>query len=215
MVTTCNGDGDGMQRWHAGLSYGVFGSNLSFIQNVGVGIERRAVSASVEYRVSPTTTFGGGAGAGLGGLITPGAERYRILPGWMVTGTYSRRLVDGTGKKPFVLFGLALGASGASTREEVRHASMPATAGLYAIDIRGALTAGKTFWNTLSPYVSARAFGGPVFWRYRDKTVVGGDTHHYQLALGMVAALPRGIDLFADVAPLGERAVALGAGKSF
>jgi len=182
---------------------------------VAVGIERRAVSASVEYRASPTTTFGGGAGAGLGGTITPGAERYKILPGWMVTGTYSRRLVDGTGKKPFVLFGLAFGASGAGTREEVRGAATPATAGLYAIDIRGAITAGKTFWNTLSPYLSARLFGGPVFWRYHDKVVVGGDTHHYQLALGMAASLPRGFDLFVDVSPLGERAIALGGGKSF
>jgi hypothetical protein len=158
-------------------------------------------------------TVGGGAGAGIGGLIVAGDKRYKINPGWMVTATWSRRLVDGTGKKPFLLIGLALGASGASTRRELS-ASME-TASLYALDLRVAVTVGKTFWNTLSPYASVRAFGGPVFWSHDGSNVLGGDTRHYQVAIGTAMALPRGFDLFVDGAPLGERALALGAGKSF
>jgi hypothetical protein len=158
-------------------------------------------------------TVGGGAGAGVGGLIVSRDARYKVTPGWLVTGTWSRRLADGTGKKPFLLIGVAFGASGATTRREL--AMTEESASLYALDIRAALTVGKTFWSTLSPYASVRAFGGPVFWSHAGKSIVGSDTHHYQVALGMAMALPRGFDLFVDGAPLGERALAIGAGKSF
>jgi len=158
-------------------------------------------------------TVGGGAGAGIGGMIVAGDARYKVNPGWMITGTWSRRLVDGTGNKPFFLIGLALGASGASTRREL--VMTQESASLYALDVRVAVTVGKTFWSALSPYASVRAFGGPVFWSHAGKSIWGGDTRHYQIALGMAAALPRGFDLFVDGAPLGERAMAIGAGKSF
>jgi hypothetical protein len=173
------------------------------------------VSASLEYRISPDMTAGGGVGVGIGGLFRVGEERYKVLPGWLVTGTWSRRLVDGTGRAPFLLIGLAFGASGASTRRETTGPTPAPTQSLYALDVRVALTVGKTFWNVLSPYASARAFGGPVFWSYRDKSVVGGDKYHFQIALGTAVALPRGFDVFVDGSPLGERAITLGAGKSF
>lgn len=198
-----------------GASFGVFGSGLSFIDGPSVGIERRALTASFEYRVRPDMTFGGGAGAGLGGLFTVGNERHKVNPGWLIAATWSRRLVDPVGNKPFVLLGLSLGASGASTRQEGTGTKVPETASLYAVDVRVAVTVGKTFWGVLSPYASARAFGGPVFWQYRDHNVVGGDKYHFQLALGMVTALPRGFDVFVDGSPLGERALTMGLGKSF
>ncbi|MFT3766955.1 MAG: hypothetical protein QM820_15770 [Minicystis sp.] len=224
MVTTCSGDDHGAdararpleQRFHAGASYGVFGSSLSFADGPSrVDIQRRAVTASLEYRITDDMTAGGGAGAGLGGLFTVGDARYKVLPGWMVTATWSRRLLDGAGRAPFLLIGLAFGASGASTRQETTGTAAPKTASLYALDIRAALTVGKTFWRTLSPYASVRAFGGPVFWGYNDKSIVGGDRYHFQIALGMVAALPRGFDVFADGSPVGERAMTIGMGKSF
>jgi hypothetical protein len=217
VITTCSGDEHGAEaapRWHAGASYGVFGTSLAFVDGPSVDIERRAASASLEYRLGPDMTVGGGAGAGLGGHFLVGAERFKVLPGWLVTATWSRRLLDGAGRAPFLLIGLAAGASGASTRKETT-APAPETAALYAIDVRVALTVGKTFWNTLTPYASARAFGGPVFWSYRGQSLFGGDKYHFQLAAGLVAALPRGFDVFVDGAPLGERAVTLGAGKAF
>ncbi len=63
------------------------------------------MTASVDYRLSSQTSIGGGAGAGLGGLITVGARRFRVLPGWEVTGSYSRQLLDGRGKRPFLILG--------------------------------------------------------------------------------------------------------------
>jgi hypothetical protein len=194
------------------MSTNLVGSNLPS----SIGIERYAVTAGIDYRFSPESTFGGGVGAGLGGLITVGAQRFHVDPGWLVTLSYSRRLLDGTGKKPFLVLGVSGGASGAGTEEELLPlGAAPATATLYAIDIRAGLTVGKTFWNTLSPYAALRAFGGPVLWSYAGKSVLASDLYHVQLGAGMVVALPRGFDTFAEVVPLGERAVTVGFGKSF
>ena len=180
-----------------------------------MSVERHAVTASVDYRLSPTTTLGGGLGAGLGGLMTVGATRYLVLPGWEFTLAYSRRLLDGRGQRPFLLLGIAGGGSGASTREEVTRGPQPSSSFLYAFDIRAGLTVGKTFWNTLSPYAVARVFGGPVLWSYGGKTLLGTDKWHFQAGVGLVTALPRGFEVFVEGVPAGERAVTLGGGKTF
>jgi hypothetical protein len=184
-----------------------------------VTTERHAVTASVDYRVTPTTTFGGGLGAGLGGLMTQNlgrtSRRFLVLPGWEFTFSYSRQLLDGRGKRPFLLLGLSGGGSGGATRQEVSSGPTPASSFLYAFDIRGGLTFGKTFWNVVSPYAVARLFGGPVLWGYGGKTNLGSDQYHFQLGVGVVGGLPRGFDLFAEVIGAGERAVTAGVGKTF
>jgi hypothetical protein len=186
-----------------------------------VSIERLAVTASADYRLSPETTLGGGVGAGLGGVIgvetTPGASptRYLVLPGWELTVSYSRRLLDGRGKAPFLVLGISGGGSGAWTRKEVLTGPSPGTSTLYAFDFRAGLILGKTFWNTLSPYAVVRGFGGPIAWGYGGQTVFATDLYHFQLGAGLVTLLPRGFDVFVEGVPLGERAVTLGAGKTF
>jgi hypothetical protein len=217
VVTTCSGDPDASlgEHWHAGASYGVFGSDLSFIGGPSASIQREAVSASLEYRTSATTTWGGGAGAGVGGLMVVNGTRYTIRPGWLLTATYSRRLLDGRGRAPFLLLGVALGGSGGSTREQTFAPTVPATSFLYAFDLRGGLTVGKTFFNVLSPYASLWVFGGPLLWTLQGKTVVGGDKYHVRGAVGLAVALPRGFDAYAEGAPGGERGVTMGFGKSF
>jgi hypothetical protein len=182
------------------------------------GIERYAVTASADYRLSPTNTLGAGVGAGIGGLLTVGPRRFRVLPGWELTFTYSHRFLDGRGKLPFLVLGLSAGGSGASTREEIHAAGVPVTPGteiFYAFDFRAGITLGKTFWDTLSPYAAARVFGGPVLWRYDDKPVNGSDKWHFQVGAGLVISLAQGFDVFVEGVPLGERAVTLGGGKTF
>jgi hypothetical protein len=173
------------------------------------------VTVSVDYRLSPTTTVGGGAGVGLGGLLTTGGRRYRVLPGWEATFAWSRRLLDGKGKLPFLILALSGGASGATTQEEVYVGPTPGSTFLYAFDVRAGLTVGKTFWNTLSPYAVVRAFGGPVLWGHASQTYLEGDLYHVQLGGGLVTTLPRAFDVFVEGVPLGERALTLGAGKTF
>lgn len=214
----CNGDGDATasgvgERFRVGASTGAAGASLLFNGEVRAAMVRTAVSVSFDYRLNATTTLSFGAGAGRGGSLEAGGSHYAIAPGWLATASYARRLVDGSGSLPFVILGLSFGASGASTRPSATPEAESAL--LYAFDFRGGLTVGKTFFKILSPYAAARLFGGPVLWRFRGEIALGTDVNHYQLAAGLVTALPRGVDVFVEGAPLGERSVSLGGGVSF
>ncbi len=214
----CSGDGEavaggGATRFRVGASYGAAGASLLFNGKVRAAMVRTAMSASFDYQLNPTTTLSFGAGAGTGGSLTAQGSHYGIAPGWLATASYARRLVDGSGSLPFVILGLSFGASGASAR---RAGPREGESGLlYAFDFRAGLTVGKTFFQVLSPYVAARLFGGPVLWRLDGDIALGTDVNHYQLAAGLVTALPRGVDVFVEGAPLGERSVSLGGGLSF
>ena len=213
----CSGDGPGSSgtatRFRVGASYGASGADLLFNGSTAAAMVRTAVSASFDYQLNPTTTLSFGAGAGTGGSLTVSGIRYGIRPGWLATASYARRLVDGEGSLPFVIIGLSFGGSGASTGAPVPGPG--GSAPLYAFDFRAGLTVGKTFLDVLSPYAAARLFGGPVLWKLAGKTALGTDQNHYQLAIGLVTALPRRFDVFVEGAPLGERAVTVGGGYSF
>ena len=81
--------------------------------------------------------------------------------------------------------------------------------------MRAGAVAAMTFGRLLTPYALARAFGGPVLWRYNGARINGTDVHHYQLGAGLALLLRRRIDLFAEAIPLGERGLSAGAGLSF
>lgn len=205
-------------RYHVGVSFGGFRSELSFLGSNGIeaSLRREAVTASFDYRLDAATTLSAALGAGTGGLLITSGQRHDILPGVLVAGSFSRRLVEGRGPAPFVLFGVTAGVSTARIQRAPTQADpLPPTYGFYAVDFRAGLTVGKTFGGVLSPYGAARVFGGPVFWQREGSTITGGDLYHYQLAAGLVASLPRGVDLFAEGAPLGERAFTVGGGVSF
>lgn len=74
---------------------------------------------------------------------------------------------------------------------------------------------GKTFFDTMSPYVVARAFGGPIFWRIEGKDITGTDRYHFQAGAGLSVSTPQGLDVFAEVIPVGEKSVSCGLGFSF
>ena len=76
------------------------------------------------------------------------------------------------------------------------------------------MTAGKVFWGAVGPYATARAFGGPILWKLDGRSVTGTDDYHVQLGFGVVAAV-KGLDVVAELVPIGERAVTVGAGYSF
>ena len=200
-------------------SLGVFGSELTWNGGMQSGyIERRAVSAALDLQLGEANTISLGGGAGVGGLLYLGEARHVISPGWLATAAYSRRLLDGQGAWPFLLLGVSLGGSGASTRAEMPVTlalTKPVTASLFAFDLRASVTIGKTLFRIMSPYASARVFGGPVIWSTGQTTINGTDQRHFQLAAGLMTTLPRGFDLYVEGAPLGERAVTLGGGVRF
>lgn len=214
----CSGEGPSAAagaatRFRIGASYGSAGAALLFNGTHHAAMKRTAVSASFDYQLSGTTTLSLGAGAGMGGSLTVSGIHHAIRPGWLATGSYARRIVDGEGSMPFVILGLSVGASGASTAVSVR--DREETAPLYAFDFRAGLTVGKTFLDVLSAYAAVRLFGGPVVWRLDGAAAAGTDKNHYQLAAGLVTALPRRFDVFVEGAPLGERSVTLGGGYRF
>jgi hypothetical protein len=226
-VISCSGDEPSKEgsaprpftgnRYHAGVSSGAFRTELSFLSgDRGGTLERRAVTASFDYRLDAETTLSGALGAGTGGFLIAGGQRWDILPGALIAGSFSRRLIEGRGFAPFVLFGITAGVSAAQIQAPPTASDpAPKARGFHALDLRAGLTVGKTFGGVVSPYGAVRLFGGPVFWQRESSTAIGGDRFHYQLAAGLVATLPRGVDLFAEASPFGERSVTAGGGVSF
>jgi hypothetical protein len=205
--------------WRAGASYGYSWSDLAFTDGVEPAIGRRAAVVTVERRMTPAFTLQLGAGASLWGELVmddreaPGGRaRYLLSPGWLASISASIRLVDGAGARPFVLLSGTLSASGASTARELAGAP---SGSFYAFDIRAGATIGKTLWQVVSPYAAVRAFGGPIFWHTGGETRLGTDRYHFQIAAGAAVNLHASVDVFAEIVPLGERAVTLGAGVSF
>jgi hypothetical protein len=84
-----------------------------------------------------------------------------------------------------------------------------------AVDFRATVAAGKTFFDRLTLYASARLFGGPVFWAVEGDDLVGSDVHHYALGAGARVVLPGSLDLFIEGMAVGEQSVSAGVGWSF
>jgi hypothetical protein len=177
-----------------------------------VALERRAALGTFEARLSPRWTLQVGAGGILWGSLAVGRERHLFGPGWALGASGTYRLRDGADGWPFVILSGSLSVAGARTRRDAPGASeVP----YYAGDVRIGAVAGKTFYDVLSAYALGRVFGGPIFWRMGGEDRSGTDRYHFQLGAGVVVALPMGLDAFAEIVPLGERAVSCGAGFTF
>jgi hypothetical protein len=194
----------------AALGYGASWTDLVFGDVPEAAVERHAALVTGEFQISRRHTLQVSTGGVLGGSLELGERRFDIETGWVGAVAFAWRLLDGEGYAPFLLSSFSFSASSARTQEE----SGGASAHLVAIDLRGGLTAGKTFWGVLSPYVSLRVFGGPVLWTYDGEDIGGSDKYHYQPAVGAVVTMGP-VDLYAEWAFLGERALAGGAGVSF
>jgi hypothetical protein len=195
-----------------GVTLGYAWTDLVFDDGSDVALERRAALATIETRLSPRWTLQAGAGGILWGSLRVGGERHLFGPGWAVSGSGTYRLRDGADGYPFVILSGSLSVAGAQTRLDAPGApNVP----YYAGDIRIGAVAGKTFYDVLSAYALARAFGGPIFWRLGGESLNGTDRYHYQLGAGVVVALPMGLDAFAEIVPFGERSVSCGAGFTF
>jgi hypothetical protein len=194
---TCSGEAEPRSSGVRALaSYGFAKTALVWPSAPRTAFERHAVLVGAEKRFGDRTTIQLGSGAIVDGALADEA----LGPGWLFFSGISHRIVDGYGAAPFVLASATLSAL--SARAGAAH--------LTAFDARGGLTMGKTIGAFMSPYLAARAFGGPVYWR----GLIGTDLYHYQLAVGASVALGAA-DVFAEWAFVGERAIALGVGLSF
>jgi hypothetical protein len=85
---------------------------------------------------------------------------------------------------------------------------------LSAFDVRLGVVAGKTIAHAVTPYVLARAFGGPVFASLAGNSVTGTDANHYQVGAGVSVHVGR-FDAVVEGVPLGELGIVAGVGLAF
>jgi hypothetical protein len=166
-----------------------------------------------------------GAGGIAGGELAHGAARDSLGPGGAVASGIAWRAIEGRSGLPFLQLTATLGVTHALTRTDDRGTrtdgapsagGQAQTAQFTAFDLRLGAVAGRTFADRLTPYVTARAFGGPILWRLDGATVTGTDLSKVQVGGGLSLALPGGrLDVFAEGIPLGERGVAVGVGSTF
>jgi hypothetical protein len=214
-MSYCGGDEEPGKRWRASVDAGFSATRLKFATaSVAFDVDERRTSlaVSLERRVSERWTFVASAGAAPGGSLWTGSEAYVLDAGPLAAVGLSFRALDESAGRPFVLLSFSVGASVARTH--ARESAPADTETMVSTDGRAGVAVGKTIARRMTPYVGARVFGLPIFWAYKGETAIGTDAYHYQLGAGFSLALGR-VDVHLEFDPLGERALAAGAGLSF
>ncbi|NUP11440.1 MAG: hypothetical protein HOW73_35795 [Polyangiaceae bacterium] len=135
-----------------------------------------------------------------------------VEPGWIGAAGLSWRVLEDEGALPYVVLSASIGAASAATKLRDERGDY------VGLDFRFSATAGKTFFGWLSPYVSLRGFGGPIFWFVDDeasddrKIRFGTDKYHFQGAVGAAFILPENLDLFVEGQPGAEQGALGGLG---
>jgi hypothetical protein len=199
------------KKWHVGVSGSYASTAIRFDDDLRFDQTRNALLATVGYAPKRDLTLELGAGSLVDGSFERAGATYDFAPGFLLMVGGSYRLLQQDGTRPFVLLGGQLAYVMSHTKEYAGDESVP----YHAVDLRMGPIVGWTFFDMLSPYVIARVFGGPVFWRYQDEAIVGGDVHHYQLGAGIALLIAERVNLYAEGVPLGEQALAAGAGFRF
>jgi hypothetical protein len=208
-------------------SYAFTSTTILFGGGKRADLTRHAVLGSVQIPFNRSGSLSGQLGAGgiAGGELVHGAARDTIGPGFAAFGGVAWRVVDGRDAIPFVQLTATLSATHMLTRTDDRGTrtdgttspnAQPESPRFTALDLRLGAIAGKTFADVFTPYVTARAFGGPIAWHFDGASVTGTDLYKYQVGGGLsLALLDRKLDVFAEGIPLGERGFAAGIGTTF
>lgn len=146
-------------------------------------------------------------GAILDGELRGQGSTYDIGPGFLASLTGAYRVVGGPGKLPFLTLTLGYGMSFTEAHEIDGAREDEA---LMASDARLGVLFGVTLFDFWSPYLAARAFGGPVNWQRRGEDRVGSDRHHYAIGVGSSFAVAPTLSLTLEAIPVGERSYGAG-----
>ena len=183
-----------MSPWRVGASAGWFDTGIVFDDDVAMSAS--TVMAQAAYQATPRLVVSLGLGAVVDGTIADGD----IAPGPAGSASLSWLALLETERSPFALIGMSVAVSraGAVSDDGEEH---PLTAG----DVRIGAMLGKTFFGVFTPYVAARAFGGPVMWTLAGDDATGSDAHHYTVGAGVSLRPGRRLDLSLEAMPLGEQ----------
>ena len=195
--------------WRVAAAYGWLSSELRFGEVVAP-FDQRSVAASVTRRLGKAWSVTAGAGAVVSGSIDAGGASYVMDPGWLARFGATWLPVDGSGPWPFVALSASLAAAGVNTT-----GPGGVKAALTSLDAGLSVSAGKSIADLFAPYVGAKVFGGPVFWTLDGASVTGTDVAHWQVAFGIAASLPLGIDLLVEWAPFGAKSAVGQVGWTF
>jgi hypothetical protein len=195
------------RRFGVGVGGGLTRTALRFDDSLRAEQTRSLVLGQLAFLPSRSLALEAGAGAALGGSLTAANGRHDFSPGPAAVLGVAYRLLDAPGY--FAHFTSQLSFVWSHTRRG-NEASVPYS----AYDLRLGGEVGLNLVEILHPYVVARAFGGPVFWRYEGEAVTGTDIHHYQLGAGLSVGLGGRVMLVAEGIPLGEQALSAGVSVS-
>lgn len=201
------------KKWHLGVAGGYTSTAITFGSGLTLDETRGIALALMDYRISPRWTFEAGAGSLFGGHLRGAGTEHDFSPGLLTTLGASWRVLDARDERPFVLFTGQAAYIVASTRDA--NAPGASAVGYEAFDLRIGALVGWSIADAFAPYALARAFGGPVYWRFEGEERTGTDTHHYQLGAGLSVLIAKRVDLFVEGVPLGEQGVSGGAGVAF
>jgi hypothetical protein len=215
--SVCDADDDGTAGkpaaepppWRVAAAFGWLSSELRF-GNVTAPFDQRSVAVSVSRSLGREWTVSAGAGAVVSGNIDAAGVSFRMSPGWLARLGVTWLPLDGGGPWPFLAVSGSLAASGVNT-------TGPAgvEAPLTSLDAGLSASLGKSIAGVVAPYVGAKVFGGPVFWKLGGASTTGTDVNHWQVAFGAAANLPLGIDLLVEWAPFGAHSAVAQAGFTF
>jgi len=191
------------RRFGIGVAGGSTWTALRFDGSLRAEQTRSLVLAQLAFLPARNLALEAGAGAALGGSLTTANGRHDFSPGPAAVLGVAYRLLDAPGY--FAHFTSQLSFVWSRTRRG-DEASVPYS----AYDVRLGGEAGLNLVEILHPYVVARAFGGPVLWRYQGEAVTGTDLHHYQLGAGLSVGLGGRVSVLVEAIPLGEQALSAG-----
>lgn len=192
------------------IGYGYYSSTLRFDDRFNMDIVQHTVSAGVTWLAGNNWSFRAGLGAILAGNLGSGAGQHEFLPGALASFTANWRTLTSQGARPFVDLSGSLAGSWSQTEFSGEGSDT-----WLALDARVGVRAGWLLWQRLSPYLHARAFGGPAVWYGGgDEPATGTDIYHYQVGAGLSLFLD-GWGLYAEASPLGEQSYFGGASLYF
>ena len=172
-----------------GLSGLYTSTNIHFSHGVKGDETRNELLAAVAYMPSARVTLQAGLGATFGGRLGMPDGRHDFSVGPAVLLGAAWRVID---QDEFLILSSALSCSASQTQQ-----AMQTHEAYEAFDLRLGAVFGVTLFDTLSPYVPLRVFGGPIFWHYAGQAVTGTDAYHYQVGLGIALHIGQRWNIFA------------------
>jgi len=188
------------RRFGIGIAGVLTRTALRFSDSLRAEQTRAVVLGSVAYLPTRTLALEAGAGAAFAGALTTPGGRHDFSPGPAAVLGLAYRFLDAP------LYFAHFTSQLSFVWSRTQHADEPSVP-YSAYDIRIGAELGLNLVEILHPYVVARAFGGPVFWRYQGEAVTGTDLHHYQVGAGLSLGLGGRVSLVAEAIPLGEQAL--------